>query len=394
MQYVGETAQSLNKRINIHRTAKVGCEHTVNHYKNVCKVHPFYIQIIETFAGTGYKNNKLDPKDSETRLEREAYWVKQLRTLYPYGLNDRLKGVNSADTIGTLFPPVPRHGDRPVRSRRSRNNHLPNTNVENVFINLNTLFQNNLRNAFFQIRVTLNNIKKKILKLIANTVLIRSSNINFYPDKEQYYAYILDIIDTKIYRPKQDKSLKRNAPKNICIVQFINKGVEKIHLSSIFNIPEIVNLLPSPELRTRDNLPVVTYSLGNTIRNKVLNYKDTVNSIFIDDEVSFSTETDTCQCDISPFKDKDHGHILTGDLRIIENAKLRKLLSKGPNFREPRTINYKKCIKEITIALDACIDKLCDKNKLKTSEFKPWRDAVLNAVNTKADILAKKLSLR
>ena len=31
-----------------------------------------------------------------------------------------------------------------------------------------------------------------------------------------------------------------------------------------------------------------------------------------------------------------HGHIVTGDLRVIENKKLRNLICKGPNFREPR----------------------------------------------------------
>ena len=35
-------------------------------------------------------------------------------------------------------------------------------------------------------------------------------------------------------------------------------------------------------------------------------------------------------------------HIIIGDLKIIENEKLRKLLTKGPNYRESRNINYSK----------------------------------------------------
>ena len=42
-----------------------------------------------------------------------------------------------------------------------------------------------------------------------------------------------------------------------------------------------------------------------------------------------------------------HGHIVTGDLRFIENRKLRKLMSKGPNFREPRFLNFNKCAEAI-----------------------------------------------
>ena len=36
-----------------------------------------------------------------------------------------------------------------------------------------------------------------------------------------------------------------------------------------------------------------------------------------------------------------HGHIITGDLKTIENAKLRELVSKGPKYREPNKINWK-----------------------------------------------------
>ena len=33
-------------------------------------------------------------------------------------------------------------------------------------------------------------------------------------------------------------------------------------------------------------------------------------------------------------------HILTGNLKIIKNNKLRKLFSKGPKFREPQEIDF------------------------------------------------------
>ena len=36
VQYVGESVVSLNKRMNIHRKGKSGCEISIDHYKNVC----------------------------------------------------------------------------------------------------------------------------------------------------------------------------------------------------------------------------------------------------------------------------------------------------------------------------------------------------------------------
>ena len=47
-------------------------------------------------------------------------------------------------------------------------------------------------------------------------------------------------------------------------------------------------------------------------------------------EVSFTTNSVTCDCSSSKLNDKDHNHTVTGDLTIIRNSKLRKLLTKEP----------------------------------------------------------------
>ena len=52
-----------------------------------------------------------------------------------------------------------------------------------------------------------------------------------------------------------------------------------------------------------------TYKLGKTIANNVLNYKDVVNLIYIDEEVSCSLLTDLCDCGKPKFYDAHHKHI-------------------------------------------------------------------------------------
>ena len=115
--------------------------------------------------------------------------------------------------------------------------------------------------------------------------------------------------------------------------------MEKVRLSKIFNSPEIIQLLPL-KIQAEEHIPVVSYKLCGTIRNKILNYKETVSSIYVDEDVSFVTNSDECNCQNSVFCDPLHKHIVTGDLRIVENKKLRCLLTKGSNFREQRTINF------------------------------------------------------
>ena len=205
---------------------------------------------------------------------------------------------------------------------------------------------------------------------------------------EKYYLYVLDIIDTKLY--KVPKEIKKIRPKYICTVNFDNKAIEAIRLSQIFNHPNTVNKLP-PDMQTKDDIPMVTFKLNNTIRNKILNYKETVNSITVDEEVSFTLNSEPCDCENSSFCDPDHKHIITGDLRIVENSKLRKLLSRGPNYREPKSLNFSKALSEIKTALDTCTENLAEKTQQDISTFDTWKAHVISMVEAKIESLKKTL---
>ena len=65
-----------------------------------------------------------------------------------------------------------------------------------------------------------------------------------------------------------------------------------------------------------------------TIRNKLLNNKDACN------EDTTSAAIMTCDCASNDFMDPHHQHVITGDLSIVPNTKLRTLLSKGLNHRD------------------------------------------------------------
>ena len=75
----------------------------------------------------------------------------------------------------------------------------------------------------------------------------------------------------------------------------------------------------------------------------------------MDSEISFTLNTDCCECEHSLFIDAHHKHVIAGDLRIVGNSKLWKLLTKCPKYREPRSTrltNFKKVFAEITTGLD------------------------------------------
>ena len=91
--------------------------------------------------------------------------------------------------------------------------------------------------------------------------------------------------------------------------------------------------------------------------------------IYVEDKISFNLNTGPCECEHSPFIDPHHKHINTGDLGIVGNSKLRKLLTKGPNCREPRSTNFNKTFAEVTTGIDNCIENLASKTKYNVNNF-------------------------
>ena len=101
----------------------------------------------------------------------------------------------------------------------------------------------------------------------------------------------------------------------------------------------------------------------------------------------------TCVCEKSKFCNPHHKRIIKWVLRIIEIKKLRKLITKNPNYRKARSINFSKTYFEIDQAL-ICIKKLSRKNKLEALTLIPWRELVLTMVKEKVIKLKQKMQPR
>ena len=47
-----------------------------------------------------------------------------------------------------------------------------------------------------------------------------------------------------------------------------------------------------------------------------------------------------CNCLKSAFCDPHYGHIVTGNMKVIENRKLRKLMCSGAGYREAQKVRW------------------------------------------------------
>jgi len=104
----------------------------------------------------------------------------------------------------------------------------------------------------------------------------------------------------------------------------------------------------------------------------VFNYNQTLYDI----DVSNYNTTSSCDCESSPFCYEPHGHVITGDLRIVKNRNLRRLLKKGPKYREQNTVNWKLNEKILLKAVDDDCKKWSKLEGYRVSALDEWSETV------------------
>ena len=108
-----------------------------------------------------------------------------------------------------------------------------------------------------------------------------------------------------------------------------------------------------PSTFSYKDIPTIIYKRSPTIARKIFNYKQTVTTL---DCKQYVTSPITCDCKTSTYCDPHHQHVVTGNLGIINNPKLRSLLCKGPKYREKERLNWKKVENCINTGIDDCAE--------------------------------------
>ena len=196
----------------------------------------------------------------------------------------------------------------------------------------------------------------------------------------------LDLIESRIYNPPVSKTTKTK-PKNLIKLHSVNKGMGMINISKIINDKNVKKSLPT-QFNKAEQISTV-YTLTKTIRSKIFSHKKIIKTLDISDILGNMNNL-PCNCTTSPFTDPNLGHIVTGDIHIAQNNKLRKLLCKGPKYREPVPINFSNCKTEIKNSL-AKFSDWCNNKGVPVKCFTQWISIVIGKVNKKIKELKNKL---
>ena len=138
---------------------------------------------------------------------------------------------------------------------------------------------------------------------------------------------ILDISSNRLFKAVRvcDSIETKNRP--FLKIKFANKGIDALNLSNILNQKSVQSNIP-PYFEYKES-PCISYSYTCSVATKIFNYKTSLQQI---DFQSLSQNPLPCSCSGSEFRYAPCGHIVTGDLNIVRNDKLRDLLRKGPKI--------------------------------------------------------------
>ena len=147
-----------------------------------------------------------------------------------------------------------------------------------------------------------------------------------------------------------------------------------------------------PSILNDDDIPMVGYSFSQPVRSRILNYKKFVSELDLD---GFNENKDAIKCHCSQYDNKflnnDRKHILTGNLQIIKNNKIRKLFSKGPKYREQAKINFETARETIKSGIEDFIQSLSETKKKGFYFFEHWKFSLLELVYNKIDKYSEKI---
>lgn len=387
LKNVGRTNQAINRRLALHRANIVaGTEGPamMHHFTKVHQPSDMMIKAIEVCSKATIK-------------ERERFWITELNTAFPYGLNDRIDAPPIQDAYSyTLLNTATNHAIyetfNKVSSRRTkrggshRSRRQKTINMFDPIAFMDTITTTNMhRKELFtnHVRTQIMNLNKDSNKklFLHLCTCINEHNANFHNyNSNQYTSYLTylcrDITFAKL-KSMYVQRKKQSPARHFMVVDFCNKLMDNINFNKIIKHKDIVNLFPAVDDVTLKS-PTISFKYTPTIKAKINNYRQVI-----------SQGITPTQCDCQNYDEQykvDH-HVFTGNLNIIQNTELRSTMMKGLNFREIPPANKDSVMKSVTDSMNLYIEHTSGISKQPIVSFTPWKSEFLRRIQLQLDKL-------
>ena len=204
-------------------------------------------------------------------------------------------------------------------------------------------------------------------------IALESTNTDFSSAEDRVTSIILDISLYRLFKPvKSDVPAEK--PKHFMKIKFLHKGIDAINLPQLLRSQSVMDKIPA-YFKDKEP-PIISYPYTNTVANKLFNFSSTLSNL---DFTNYLSNPQHCQCNTSKFCYEPHGHVITGDLMVIENVKLRELVAtaKGPKYREP---NKQSMETMVSNSIDLYAEQWSKREQVDLKYLSEWKDQIKELV--------------
>ena len=124
------------------------------------------------------------------------------------------------------------------------------------------------------------------------------------------------------------------------------------------------------------------------IRNTILNFNKLVSDLDIE-----TSSPDSWDCKDSKFCYQPASHIVTGNLKIITDSRIRSVISKGPKYRFPAHIDFNKCRETIASALNDYCTRWCKREHVESNALNNWKLKIFKIIDERVLFYSNNLDL-
>ena len=111
---------------------------------------------------------------------------------------------------------------------------------------------------------------------------------------------------------------------------------------------------------------------------KIFNFSSTLQTWIIPHQ--FHSNPSQCGCNTSSHLYQPYDHVITGDLSIIPNFKLRDLITKGSKYREPFKVDLHKNLSLLCEAVDQYVVQWAKREMVELSVLSSWTEMVKDQI--------------
>ena len=141
-----------------------------------------------------------------------------------------------------------------------------------------------------------------------------------------------------------------------------------------------------PNYFNNSETPIICYKYNKLMRSIIFNFNKIVNDI--DSNTPASRD-----CKNSNYLYPSAGHVITGNLNVIPDARVRNTISKSPKYRFPSNIDFSKCQREIAASLNDFSNRWCKWEYVEPDALKKWKINIFKIIDTRISFYSRNKSL-